>query len=65
MYICTCMSINVYECIFVQVTNSGLLFAYQLGGGLFIAAWSFTLCVVIFLTLWFFPVRIILNCLPW
>lgn len=47
------------------VTNSGLLFAYQLGGGLFIAAWSFTLCVVIFLTLWFFPVRIILNCLPW
>lgn len=49
----------------LQIDNGGLLFGYQLAGGLFIVAWSFVLCSVVFLALWFFPVKIILTCLPW
>ena len=45
--------------------NSAHLFAFQLGGGLFIVVWSFVLCTIVFTALWFFPVKFALTCLPW
>ena len=71
--ICDCME-NIFNIIvllpFLQLEmssagNSGLLFAFQLGGGLFIVIWSFILCTIVFTTLWFFPVKFALTCLPW
>ena len=48
-----------------QLENKGILFGYQLAGGLFIIAWSFIICSLLFLILWFFPVKFALACLPW
>ena len=45
--------------------NKGLLFSFQLAGGLFIVMWSFVLCTIVFTSLWFFPVKFALTCLPW
>ncbi|XP_064390496.1 ammonium transporter 2-like isoform X2 [Halichondria panicea] len=59
--LCFCVTSNLPA----SVDNHGLLFAYQLGGGLFIMAWSMTLCTIVFLVLWFFPVNFALACLPW
>ena len=59
------MALTTHTHTHTQVDNHGLLFAYQLGGGLFIMAWSMTLCTIVFLVLWFFPVNFALACLPW
>jgi len=48
-----------------QLQDGGILFAYQLAGGLFIIGWSLTICSILFCILWFFPVKFALACLPW
>ena len=59
------LSLSLHSSSLLQVDNQGILFGYQLVGGLFIIFWSFTFCLVLFSILWFFPVNFFLTCLPW
>ena len=58
-------TLSLHSSSLLQVDNQGILFGYQLVGGLFIIFWSFTFCLVLFSILWFFPVNFFLTCLPW
>lgn len=58
--LCFCVHSTLPE----TIERNGLLFSYQLAGGLFIALWSFTLCSIMFLILWFLPIKALLTCLP-
>ena len=64
-YICLTSPLFLHSSSLLQVDNQGILFGYQLVGGLFIIFWSFTFCLVLFSILWFFPVNFFLTCLPW
>ena len=59
-----CLFVCLFVCVCMQVMEHGVRFGTQLAGGLFIIGWSFVLCSMVFIVLWFFPVKFALTCLP-
>ena len=47
-----------------QIEEHAVRFGFQLLGGIFIVFWASALIFLVFIILWYIPIKVALGCLP-